>query len=189
MEPQVQDAKTSDGVNIAFATYGEGRTLVWAQPTMASHVQMEWQQPISRAAYSRLVAERWLLVRFDTRGVGLSDRDVDDVSLDARVRDLEAVADPLGLNTFVLLGLHDGGLPAIAYAVRHPERVTRLILVNCYARTADMEATPQGRAFRGLVDDWEAWGQNVGAIVFGYGREEARRYGEFVRACIDPEMG
>ncbi|MDO8613398.1 MAG: adenylate/guanylate cyclase domain-containing protein [Dehalococcoidia bacterium] len=187
MEPRIQYAKTSDGVSIAFATYGEGKPLVWSHQPIASHVQLEWQQPTSRAAYS-LLATMGMLVRFDTRGVGLSDRDVDDVSLNARVRDLEAVADHLGLNTFVLLGLEDGGLPAIAYAVRHPERVTRLILVNCFARTADVEATPQLRAFRGLADDWEMWSENVGAMVFGYGREEARRYGEFVRACVDPEM-
>ncbi len=188
MEPRIQYAKTSDGVRIAFATYGEGAPIVWATQPLASHVQREWQQPIIRAAFSRLVAERRMLVRFDNRGVGLSDRDVDDLSLDARVLDLEAVADHLGLKTFVLLGLEDGGVTAIGYAVRHPERVTHLLLVNCFARGADWLGTPRGRAFMGLVDDFEMWSENMGGMAFGYGREETRRYGEFVRACVDPEI-
>ncbi len=189
MEPRIQYAKTSDGVNIAFATYGEGRPFVWSHQPIASHVQLEWQQPSYRAAYS-LLATMGMLVRFDTRGVGLSDRDVDDVSLDARVRDLETVADHLNLNSFALLGLETGGATAIAYAARHPKRVSHLVLVNCSARGGDPMATPRGKALFGLADedDWEMLTENLGAAVFGYGREETKRYGEFLRACITPEM-
>jgi len=188
MEPQVQYAKTSDGVSIAYATYGEGDPIVWAQTPVASHVQLEWQQPMLRAAFSRLVTHRRMVVRFDTRGVGLSDRDVDDLSLDARILDLEAVTDHLALNKFALVGLEDGGLAAIGYALRHPERVTHLLLVNGFANVADWRATPRGRAFMGMGDDFEMWSENVGAVVFGFGREEARRHAEFVRACVDHEM-
>ena len=188
MEPRIQYAKTQDGVRIAFATYGEGKPLVWAQQPLASHVQREWQQPMLRATYSRLVAQGRMLVRFDARGVGLSDREVDDLSLDAWLLDMEAVVDHLGLNRFVLIGVEHGGLTAMGYAVRHPERVTHLVLVNCLARGADVLATPRGRAFMGLVDDFEMWSENVGAMVFGFGREETRNYGEFIRACVDPEF-
>ena len=188
MEPRIQYAKTEDGVRIAYATYGEGKPFVWAHQPVASHVQLEWQQPMSRAAYSRLVAAGRMLVRFDPRGVGLSDRDVDDLSLDAWLLDMEAVVDHLGLNTFALSGLEDGGLTAIAYAVRHPERVTHLLLVNCVVRGADELATPRGQAFMGLVDDFEMWSENMGAMAFGFGREETRRYAEFIRACVDPEI-
>jgi len=188
MEPRIQYAKTSDGVRIAFATYGEGAPIVWATQPLASHVQREWQQPMLRATYSRLVAQGRMLVRFDPRGVGLSDRDVDDLSLDAWLLDMEAVVDHLGLKTFGLLGLEHGGLTAMGYAVRHPERVTHLVLVNCLARGADVLATPRGRAFMGLVDDFEMWSENVGAMVFGFGREETRNYGEFIRACVDPKF-
>ncbi len=188
METRIQYAKTTDGVRIAFATYGEGKPLVWAQQPLASHVQLEWQQPMFRATYSRLVAEGRMLVRFDPRGVGLSDRDVDDLSLDVWLLDMEAVVDHLGLNRFVLIGGEHGGSTAIGYTVRHPERVTHLVLVNCVTRGADVAATPRGRAFMGLVDDWEMWSENVGAMVFGYGKEVARRYGEFIRACVDPEI-
>ena len=161
---------------------------MWATQPAASHVQLEWQQPMLRATYSRVVAQGRMLVRFDPRGVGLSDRDVDDLSLDAWLLDMEAVVDHLGLKTFGLLGLEHGGLTAMGYAVRHPERVTHLVLVNCLARGADVLATPRGRAFMGLVDDFEMWSENIGAALFGFGREVARRYGEFVRACVDPEM-
>jgi class 3 adenylate cyclase len=188
MEPRIQYARTVDGVRIAFATYGEGAPIVWAAQPLASHVQLEWQQPMLRATYSRLVAQGRMLVRFDPRGVGLSDREVDDLSLDAWLLDMEAVVDHLGLKTFALLGLEVGGLTAMGYAVRHPERVTHLVLLNCVARGADVLATPRGRAFMGLVDDFEMWSENVGSMVFGFGREEARNYGEFIRACVDPEI-
>ena len=72
MEPRIKYAKTSDGVNIAFATYGEGPAVVWLQEPISSHVQREWQIPIFRAAFAPFAAQR-MLVRFDTRGVGLSD--------------------------------------------------------------------------------------------------------------------
>ncbi|MCH8200945.1 MAG: alpha/beta fold hydrolase, partial [Chloroflexi bacterium] len=132
MEPRIQYAKTSDGVNIAFATYGEGRPFVWSQTPLASHVQREWEQPLFRAAIAAFAAQR-MVVRFDPRGAGLSDRDVDDFSLEARVRDLEAVVEHLQLKEFSLLGMEVGGLPAIAYAANHPERVSHLVLLNCFA--------------------------------------------------------
>jgi len=123
MEPRIQYAKTSDGVNIAFATYGEGRPFVWSMSPTNSHVQREWEQPRQRAAIAALAAQ-CMVVRFDTRGVGLSDRDVDDVSLEAMVRDLEAIVERLQLNEFSLMGLESGGLAAIAYAANHSERVS-----------------------------------------------------------------
>ena len=188
MEPRIQYAKTKDGVRIALATYGDGEPIVLATNHFASHVQLEWEQPLTQASISRMVAERRMVVRFDPRGVGLSDRDVDDLSLDAWRLDMEAVVDHLSLNRFALIGADLPGMTAMGYSVRHPERVTHLVLVNCYARGADMLATPRGKAFMGLIDDFEMWSENIGAGLFGFGREVARRYGEFVRACVDPEM-
>ncbi len=189
MEPRIQYAKTKDGVSIAFATYGDGRPVVWAQQPLISHVQLEWQQPSFRAAYTG-IANFGMLVRYDGRGTGLSDRDVDDVSLEARVRDLEAVADHLQLNSFVLLGLEGGGLAAIVYAASYPERVSHLVLVNCSPRGVDSAATPRGRAFRSLAetDDWEMLTESMGAAAFGYSRAETKGYGEFIRAGINPAM-
>ncbi len=187
MEPRIQYAKTEDGVNIAFATVGEGRPLVWSQQPVTSHVQREWQIPIFQAAFAAIAAQG-MLVRFDTRGVGLSDRDVDDVSLEARVRDLEAVVEHLQLKEFSLLGAETGGSPAITYAASHPERVSHLVLMNCYASGEIMVGSQRGQALVQLVDDWEMFTESVAAQAFGFGWEGSRGYAEFVRECITPEI-
>src|SRR5881409_3554026 len=119
MEPRIQYVKASDGVNIAFSTYGEGSPIVWSQQLMASHVQLEWEVPVLRARHST-VGSAGMLVRFDPRGVGLSDRDVADLSVAARVKDVEAVVDHLQLEQFDLVGVESGGLTAISYAARFP---------------------------------------------------------------------
>ncbi|MCI0817959.1 MAG: alpha/beta fold hydrolase, partial [Chloroflexi bacterium] len=161
MEPRIKYAKTSDGVNIAFTTYGEGPALIWSNNPVVSHVQREWEQPLIRAAIAAYAARRMLVVRYDMRGVGLSDRDVDDVSLEARVRDLEAVVEHLQLKEFSLLGLAAGGLPAIAYAAKHPERVSHLVLLNCFARGGESQ---RGQGLAQLIDaDWEMYTESVGA--------------------------
>ena len=187
MEPRIQYAKTKDGVRRAFATYGEGDPIVMAFNPVGSHVQLEWQQPLYRVAISDMAAAR-MVIRFDPRGVGLSDRDVGDVSLDARVRDLESVVDHLKLDTFELLALENGGHPAITYAARHPERVLRLILLNCFPRGADASQTTRGQALASLQDDWELLTDTVGTNSLGLGRDDAHRYGEFIRTCVTHEM-
>jgi len=189
MEPQIQYAKTSDGANIAFATYGEGRPLVWSHQPLTSHVQREWQIPILRATFAPF-ATQGMLVRFDTRGVGLSDRDVDDFSLEARVRDLEAVVEHLQLKEFSLLGVERGGLPAISYAANHPERVSHLVLVNCFVSGEINWGTQRAQALEltRLMDDWEMYTENIAAQAFGFGSEESKGYAEFVRECISPEV-
>ncbi len=187
MEPRIQYAKTSDGVSIAFATYGEGRPLVWSQQPITSHVQREWQIPIFRAAISAMAASQ-KVIRFDPRGVGLSDRDVDDVSLESRVRDLEAVVEHLQLKEFSLLGMQTGGLPAIAYAARHPERVSHLVLLNCYASGVIVWGSQRGQALVQLMDDWELYTETSAAQAFGFGSEESKGYAEHVRECITQEI-
>jgi len=185
MEPQIQYVTTSDGVNIAFTTYGEGPALIWSQQPVTSHVQREWEQPLRRAAISAFAATG-MFIRFDPRGVGLSDRDVDDFSIEARVRDLEAVVEHLHLMQFSLLGLEEGGLPAIAYAAKHPERVSHLVLLNCFARGGKNQL---GRGLPQLIDaDWEMYTESVGAQELGYDFEGSHQYAEFVRECITQEV-
>src|SRR3990170_5698918 len=119
MEPRIQYAKTSDGANIAYWTLGEGMPLVHL--TLAvSHSQLEWEIPECRRWYEALAKKR-LLVRYDLRGTGLSDRDIPDLSLEGQLLDLEAVVDRLGLDKFALFGPMHSGPPAIAYAARHPD--------------------------------------------------------------------
>jgi pimeloyl-ACP methyl ester carboxylesterase len=121
-----------DGVRIAYATSGAGPPLVKAANWM-SHLDHDWESPIWRHWLLALGGER-TLVRYDERGCGLSDWEVGRFSFDAWVEDLEMVVDTLGLDRFPLVGLSQGGAVAIAYAVRHPERVSHLVLVGAYAR-------------------------------------------------------
>src|SRR5918994_3601564 len=132
MQQQIRFCKTSDGVRLAYATAGSGPPLVKAANWL-SHVEFDWRTPVWRPLFERLARKR-RLVRYDERGCGLSDQDVDEFSLDAWVHDLEAVVDAAGLERFPLLGISQGGPIAIAYATRHPERVSHLILYGSYGR-------------------------------------------------------
>ena len=119
MEPRIQYARTADGVSIAFWTLGEGMPLVCMPNIPWSHIQVEWQWQGYRRWYERL-AEKRKLIRYDSRGCGLSDREVADCSLDAYMLDLEAVVQRLGLDRFVLVAPMNAGPLAIVYAARHP---------------------------------------------------------------------
>src|SRR3990172_6479765 len=189
MEPRIQYAKTSDGVSIAFWTLGEGTALVQMPVLGYSHVQLEWQIPEVRLWYGR-VAEKRKLIRYDGRGSGLSERRVTDFSLDAQVLDLEAVVDRLGLEGFALMGAFTTGPAAIAYAVRHPERVSHLGLWCSFARGSDyVRSSPEIQALRALRDqDWHMYTEILSHVGFGWSAaEEASRFAAFLRECITPE--
>jgi pimeloyl-ACP methyl ester carboxylesterase/predicted ATPase len=132
MEQQIRFAASPDGVRIAYATVGTGPVLVKAANWL-SHLEYDWNSPVWRHWLAGL-SGRHTLVRYDRRGCGLSDWDVKDMSLEARLQDLETVVTAVNLDRFALLGLSGGGSVAMAYAVRHPERVSHLILYGCYAR-------------------------------------------------------
>jgi pimeloyl-ACP methyl ester carboxylesterase/DNA-binding CsgD family transcriptional regulator len=121
-----------DGVRIAYARTGSGPALVRTAHWL-SHLEFDWQSPVWRDFLTELADGR-TLVRYDERGTGLSDRDVADLSFEAMVGDLEAVVDELGLERFALLGMSQGAAISIAYAVRHPERVSAMVLCGGYAR-------------------------------------------------------
>ena len=188
MEPHIQYAQTADGVSIAFWTLGQGPAFVCMPNVPWSHLELEWQDPRLRSWYERL-AEKRTLVRYDNRGSGLSDRDVSDYSLDAHLLDLEAVRGRLGLETFDLMGPLHSGPPAIAYAVRHPERVSHLILWCTYARGADYSSVPQVQAIRALMDkDWDVYTETVAHVGFGWSAgEDARVFAGFIRGSVSRE--
>jgi class 3 adenylate cyclase len=187
MEPSIQYAQTADGVSIAFSTLGDGAPLVYA-PLFFSHIQLEWQFTEYRRWYQRLAAKR-MLIRYDGRGTGLSDRNVADYSLDANVLDLEAVVDRLGLERFALFGFYHTGLTAIVYAVRHPERVTHLILWHAFARASDYVGSPQVEATHALLDkDWELFTETIAHDRLGWSQgEPADQFAALMRECVTPE--
>src|SRR5437867_6751409 len=117
--PEIQYARTSDGVSIAFYEMGEGPPLVIASVSeFLSHLRLRMIPEYHRDG--RGLGRFNRIIRYDLRGAGFSDRNTRDFSLDARVRDLEAVVDHLGLDRFDLLGSIHGGPLAIAYASHHP---------------------------------------------------------------------
>ena len=188
MEPRIQYAQTKDGVSIAYWTLGKGMSLVTMPNIPFSHIQLEWQLPEYRRWYEGL-AENRMLVRYDGRGHGLSDRDVAEFSLDAYLLDLEAVLDRLGLERFALFGVLHSGPVAIAYAARHPERVSHLLLWSTYARASDYSRSPQLQTLRGLMaGDWELYTETVAHAVLGWSAgEPARQFAALMRECLTPE--
>ncbi len=188
MEPRIQYAKTTDGVSIAFCAVGKGTPLVVMPSIPFSHIQLEWQWPEIRTWNERL-AEKRKLVRYDCRGCGLSERDVKDFSLNAMVRDLEAVVDHLKLERFALIGGLFAGLVAVAYAARCPERVSHLVLWCSFARGADFLESPQIEGLVGLIDkDWELYSEAVAHARLGWAEgEQASRFASFIRDSITPE--
>ncbi|WP_277185385.1 alpha/beta fold hydrolase [Caballeronia sp. BR00000012568055] len=136
---QIRLCTASDGARIAYATSGAGSPLIKAANWL-SHLELDFTSPV----WSHLVLElcsRHTLIRYDQRGCGLSDRDVADISFDAWLRDLETVVDACGIQRFPLLGISQGASIAVAYAVRHPERVSHLVLHGGYARGRLVRAT------------------------------------------------
>jgi pimeloyl-ACP methyl ester carboxylesterase/DNA-binding winged helix-turn-helix (wHTH) protein len=162
---RVQLCTGVDGVHLAYTVGGSGSTLVKAANWL-SHLDYDWQSPVWRHWWRELSA-RYQLVRYDERGCGLSDWDVEDFSLEAWVADLETVVDAAGLDRFVLLGISQGGPVAITYAARHPERVRGLILYGTFlqgrlTRATTVQGQEEARVLVQLVR--LGWGQDNAAF-------------------------
>jgi pimeloyl-ACP methyl ester carboxylesterase len=134
------------GVRLAYAVHGSGLPLVRVA-TWLTHLEFDWESPVWRHWLRRL-GERHTLVRYDERGCGLSDTGIGEPSLDLWVGDLETVIDAVGLERFALLGVSQGAAIAVAYAARHPDRVSDLVLYGGYARTAIPRPGRGGRRHR-----------------------------------------
>jgi DNA-binding SARP family transcriptional activator/pimeloyl-ACP methyl ester carboxylesterase len=130
-QQEISFCRTPDGVRLAWAKVGQGPPLV-KTVNWLNHVEYDWESPVWRY-FLEALASRYTLIRYDARGNGLSDWEVEDVSLDAWVSDLETVVDAAGVARFPLLGMSQGCAISIAYAVRHPDRVSHLILYGGYA--------------------------------------------------------
>jgi pimeloyl-ACP methyl ester carboxylesterase len=149
----------ADGARIAYSTVGEGPPLVKAANWL-NHLEHEWESPVWKHWVADL-SQHHVFVRYDERGCGLSDWNVPDFSFDAWVRDLETVVDALGVERFALLGISQGGAVAAAYAARHPERVSHLILYCAHAR---------GWQHRGSKHELEAYAALTQLVRLGWGK-------------------
>jgi pimeloyl-ACP methyl ester carboxylesterase len=163
--PPIQEIRfctTGDGTRLAYATSGAGPPLVKAANWL-SHLDYDWDSPVWRHWLAEL-SRRFRLIRYDERGCGLSDWDIGRFSFGDWVDDLEAVVDAAGLDRFPLLGISQGGPVAIAYAVRHPERVSHLVLLGSYA---------QGRRKRARTsDELDLAEARIDVVRLGWGRPD-----------------
>ncbi len=195
-EPNIRFANSADQVNIAYTIDGNGPVLVKAANWL-SHIEFDWDCDVWSHWLNDLTANT-TLVRYDERGCGLSDRDVTDLSFESWVDDLETVVDTVGLDRFPLLGVSQGGAVAMAYAVRHPERVSHLILYGAYARgrlirDASRESLEEAATMQQLIKI--GWGKEHHAFrqVFssqfmpGATLEQLQSFNELQRISCSPE--
>ncbi|MFN0045293.1 MAG: alpha/beta fold hydrolase [Sphingorhabdus sp.] len=157
---KIQYCFAQDGTRIAYAVTGSGPVMV-KTANWLNHLELDWGSPL----WGRMVgglSENFQLVRYDERANGLSDWDVNDLSFETLVSDLEAVVDSLGLKRFPLFGLSQGAAVSIEYAARHPDRVSHLILLGCYSsgwrHWADAEDAAEREAVMTLVKN--GWGKD-----------------------------
>ena len=195
LKQTVRFCTSSDDVRIAYAMMGRGRPLVRTAHFL-THVELDVASPVWMPWLSELSRDR-LLVRYDGRNCGLSDRTTTPLGLDAWLADLEAAIDAAKLDRFSLFGCSQGGAISVAYAARHPERVSSLVLLGAYAR-GPMKRNPtpaqvsEARALLDLVQ--VGWGRDNPAFrqVFtslfipGGTREQIDWFNELERLTISP---
>lgn len=154
--------RAADGVRLAYAVAGDGPPLVRAANWM-THLGYDIESPVWRH-WVRDLSQRHTFIRYDERGCGLSDWTATDFSFDDWVSDLESVVEALDLDRFPLLGVSQGGAVAVAYAARHPDRVTKLVLCSAYAR---------GRGARAVSDEERrAAALDLDLARVGWGRDD-----------------
>jgi pimeloyl-ACP methyl ester carboxylesterase len=192
---RIRFCTSRDGVRLGFATSGTGPTVV-AAAHWISHLRLDWDNPVRRSWLSML-SRRNTLIRYDARGTGLSDRDCADFTLQRQIEDLEAVVEAAKCDRFALLGLWTGGAVAINFAVRHPQRVTHLVLHACatrgrLARDPDPEQLQEAEAQLKLIE--LGWGNENSAfrqlhtsqLVPDATAEQARAFNYLMRKTTTP---
>jgi class 3 adenylate cyclase/pimeloyl-ACP methyl ester carboxylesterase len=163
LKQEINFCRSPDGVRIAWAKVGSGPPLMKAA-NYINHLKYDWDSPVWRHILEGLALE-YTLVRYDARGNGLSDWEVEEISLDAWVRDLETVVDAAGLERFPLLGVSQGAAVSIAYAVRNPERVSHLIIYGGYALGMSKQS-PEARAKRDAMATLTRLGWGIDDTTF-----------------------
>jgi pimeloyl-ACP methyl ester carboxylesterase/DNA-binding winged helix-turn-helix (wHTH) protein len=192
---EVTFCRTADGVTLAVATSGHGPPIV-KTANWLNHIEFDWQSPVWSPLLGLLGSHR-RLIRYDERGTGLSDWKADTISFEAFVQDLEAVVDALGLDRFALFGISQGAPISIAYATRHPERVSRLVLFGGYLQGWRKRGTPEQIAQRATMLSLvpQGWGQDnpafrqlfTSVFIPGATLEEMHWFNDMQRVSTSPE--
>src|SRR4030095_10881243 len=194
-QQDIRYCETSDGARIAYSTIGSGPLLVRVLGHF-THVEMEWEWPDLRHFWERL-AERFTVVRYDGRGIGLSDKYAGEYTEETRLLDLDAVLNDVGATDAILLGISEGGWTSAMYAAEHPERVARLVLYGAYCRGAKGRPNYDPEEDEALVTlIRKGWGRDTPAFrqlfTSYFFREDAdpkliAHFKELQRAQADPE--
>jgi pimeloyl-ACP methyl ester carboxylesterase len=187
MQQQIGFCTTADGARIAYATVGTGPPLLVAWGAL-SHLELDWEEPRVRDFWET-IGHHHTVIRYDTHGCGLSDRDRSDFSLDSEIRPIEAIVKHLELNSFVLWARSYEATAAIAYAVRYPSRVSHLIL--CGARLSRRHGIDGQEAYRALIlSNWFMASQSLVEAMLGSAVEASslRWYLRLWRGAVTPEM-
>jgi pimeloyl-ACP methyl ester carboxylesterase/DNA-binding CsgD family transcriptional regulator len=189
VDPTVAYTRTVDEVTIAYSVTGTGPGFVLMPGVPFSNFVAEWQLPVMRRTFLSL-ADRLRIVQYDGRGTGHSQRDVEDLSLGGMLLDLDAVVDAAGMDRFALFGFYHSALHAIAYAARHPERVTRLVLFGGSLRGWDPMSGAGTQALLSLIDrDWDTFAESVTHAWLGWpDDEEGRLAAEWFRSSATPDV-
>ncbi|HEX7773474.1 MAG TPA: alpha/beta fold hydrolase [Pyrinomonadaceae bacterium] len=194
---QIRYLRTPDGVQLAWAEAGAGPTLIKAANWM-THLEYEWESPVWRH-WMRFLSEHFRFVRHDERGCGMTDWNVGDLSFARWIEDLEAVVAAVNPpEPFTLLGISQGAATCIAYAVKHPERVSRLVLYGAYARGTYRRGDPdKERLYRALIDMTRlGWGKDnpvfrqvfTSRFIPGATDEQIGWFNELCRKTTSPEI-
>lgn len=194
---RIRYVRTGDGVRLAWAEAGRGPALVKAANWL-THLDYDLESPVWRH-WIRFFGEHFRFVRYDERGCGMTDREVGDLSVGRWVEDLEAVVEAAGFGEpFALLGISQGAAVCIAYAVRHPERVSHLLLYGGYARGAYHRGEPDKEClYRAMIDLVRlGWGKDNPAFrqvftsrfVPGATDEQIGWFNELCRKTTSPEI-
>ncbi len=184
--PPIRYARAGHGVDIAYWRRGTGPAFVEVPHVAMSHLRLEWPIDAVRRWYDGIARTR-TVIRYDHRGSGLSggSHTRHDFAIEALAQDIDIVADALNLERFALCGRITGGLPALAYAAAHPERVTHLVLWNTFARDTEHGQSPRLRSlFKMAATDWELFTESISQAALGWeGGEVARQWAVVLRGA------
>ena len=190
----IKYCRAPDGVRLAYAISGSGPILV-KSGNWLNHLEYDWESPVWRHVF-RGLSRGHTLIRYDARGNGMSDWDVDTLSLDAWVADLETVVDAAGIERFPLLGISQGGAIAVAYSVRRPERVSHLILYGAFALGGKRRSPAEKERRDAMATLMRlGWGADnpsfrqmfTGLFIPGATHEQADIFNELQRKTTSPE--
>lgn len=160
MRQRIQFARTADDVRLAWSRTGSGPVLVKASNWL-THLRHDLESPVWRH-WTEFLADNFECIRFDERGCGMSDWQVDDVSERHWLTDLECVIDAAGIDRpMVLLGVSQGAAAAIQYAIKYPERVSKLILYGGYAHGWALRGEQHAAHYRAVLEMMRVgWGSD-----------------------------